>query len=63
VTDILSLEEMLAEVERQIILDVLERTGHHLRATAEILGVHISTLTRRLRQYDLDRGDRKTKSA
>lgn len=44
----------LHEVEKQQIINALERTGWHRGKTAEILGISPSTLYRRLREYDLD---------
>jgi transcriptional regulator of acetoin/glycerol metabolism len=45
----------LREVERQQILQALEKTGWHRGKTAEILGISPSTLYRRLRDYDLEK--------
>lgn len=44
----------LRDVERQQILNALERTGWHRGKTAELLGISPSTLYRRLREYDLE---------
>ena len=44
---------MLKDVEKQQILNALEKTGWHRGKTAELLGISPSTLYRRLRQYDL----------
>lgn len=44
----------LREVERQQILNALEKTGWHRGKTAELLGISPSTLYRRLREYDLE---------
>jgi DNA-binding NtrC family response regulator len=44
----------LHEVEKQQIINALERTGWHRGKTAELLGISSSTLYRRLREYDLD---------
>ncbi len=43
----------LKDVERQQILNALEKTGWHRGKTAELLGISPSTLYRRLREYDL----------
>ena len=44
----------LRDAERQQIIGALERTGWHRGKTAELLGISSSTLSRRLREYDLD---------
>jgi DNA-binding NtrC family response regulator len=44
----------LRDVEKQQIINALEKTGWHRGKTAEILGISPSTLYRRLREYDLD---------
>lgn len=44
----------LRDVERQQILNALEKTGWHRGKTAELLGISASTLYRRLREYDLE---------
>jgi transcriptional regulator of acetoin/glycerol metabolism len=44
----------LYEVEKQQIINALERTGWHRGKTAELLGISSSTLYRRLREYNLD---------
>ena len=44
----------LRDVERQQILNALEKTGWHRGKTAELLGISPSTLYRRLREYDLE---------
>ena len=43
----------LKDIEKQQIINALEKTGWHRGNTAEILGISPSTLYRRLRQYDL----------
>jgi DNA-binding NtrC family response regulator len=44
----------LHEVEKQQILNALEKTGWHRGKTAELLGISSSTLYRRLREYELE---------
>jgi DNA-binding NtrC family response regulator len=44
----------LHEIEKQQIINALERTGWHRGKTAELLGISSSTLYRRLREYGLD---------
>lgn len=44
----------LRDVEKQQILNALEKTGWHRGKTAELLGISPSTLYRRLREYDLE---------
>lgn len=46
----------LKDIERQQILNALEKTGWHRGKTAELLGISPSTLYRRLREYDLQTG-------
>jgi two-component system response regulator AtoC len=44
----------LRDVEKQQILNALEKTGWHRGKTADLLGISPSTLYRRLREYNLD---------
>jgi DNA-binding NtrC family response regulator len=44
----------LRDVERQQIINALEKTGWHRGRTAELLGISPSTLYRRLREYELE---------
>ena len=44
----------LRDVEKQQIINALEKTGWHRGKTAELLGISSSTLYRRLREYDLE---------
>ena len=44
----------LKDLERQQIINALERTGWHRGKTAELLGISPSTLYRRLREYELE---------
>jgi DNA-binding NtrC family response regulator len=46
----------LKDLEKQQIINALEKTGWHRGRTAELLGISSSTLYRRLRQYDLASG-------
>ena len=48
-----SLRERLAEVERQIIMDVLRSTGGNKIRAAKALGIHRSSLYEKLRQHDV----------
>ncbi len=43
----------LKDVEKQQIINALEKTGWHRGKTAELLGISSSTLYRRLREYNL----------
>jgi len=43
----------LKDIEKQQIINALDKTGWHRGKTAELLGISPSTLYRRLRQYDL----------
>ncbi len=43
----------LKDIEKQQIMNALDKTGWHRGRTAELLGISPSTLYRRLRQYDL----------
>ena len=45
------LPEALAEFERIYIEKALERNGSHLNKTAEILGIHRNTLSKRVNSY------------
>ncbi len=44
----------LKALERQSIIDALNRTGHNKTAAARELGIPLSTLKRRLKDYELD---------
>lgn len=44
----------LRDIEKQQIIQALEKTGWHRGKTAELLGISPSTLYRRLREYDLE---------
>lgn len=44
----------LRDVEKQQILNALEKTGWHRGKTADLLGISPSTLYRRLREYNLE---------
>lgn len=44
----------LRDIEKQQIINALEKTGWHRGKTAELLGISPSTLYRRLREYDLE---------
>lgn len=44
----------LRDVEKQQIINALEKTGWHRGKTAELLGISPSTLYRRLREYNLE---------
>ena len=43
----------MEDVEREAILQTLERTGGNVKKTAQILNFHRPTLYRRLRKYGL----------
>ncbi|RMG44959.1 MAG: sigma-54-dependent Fis family transcriptional regulator [Acidobacteria bacterium] len=45
----------LQEIERQRILEVLERTRWHRGRAAQILGISVRTLYRKIKAYELDR--------
>jgi len=49
------LPEALAEFERIYIEKALERNGSHLGKTAEILGIHRNTLSKRFAEYKRQR--------
>ncbi len=49
----------MEEIERRAILDALERTGGNRRQAADILGIGLRTLHRRLKEYRIsDKSDR-----
>ncbi len=52
------LAEQLAAVERQIIAETLERTGHSLKAAYEALGISRKTLYDKMKRYGLGDPDR-----
>lgn len=52
--DLSAREASLEEVERLYIASVLQRTGGNVTRAAEILGIHRSTLHRKVRDYDVD---------
>ncbi|HYO12241.1 MAG TPA: helix-turn-helix domain-containing protein, partial [Thermoanaerobaculia bacterium] len=41
----------MADIERQAILETLERTGGHRARAADILGIGLRTLQRKLKEY------------
>jgi two-component system, NtrC family, response regulator AtoC len=41
----------MADIERQAILETLERTGGHRARAADILGIGLRTLQRKLKDY------------
>jgi DNA-binding NtrC family response regulator len=45
----------LAEAERDLILQTLERFGCNHSAAAEALGIGRATLWRKLKEYEIDR--------
>ena len=49
------LKRDMAAVERQHIIDALERAGQNQTLAAEILGISRRTLVSRLTEYDLPR--------
>ena len=44
----------MADIERQALLDALQRTGGNRTHAARLLGISLSTLKRRLREYGQD---------
>ena len=44
----------MEEIERQAILETLGRTGGHRAKAADILGIGLRTLQRKLREYKDD---------
>ncbi len=57
-----NLEAAVHSTEAQIILESLERNGYNRRATAEELGMHTTTLFRRLRRLGIQLPDRDGRS-
>ncbi len=49
----LDLRDRVAEVERQVILEALERTGGHRTSTAKLLGISRNTLASKIALYGL----------
>ncbi|QDV43727.1 Transcriptional regulatory protein ZraR [Stieleria neptunia] len=45
----------LAEIEREAIRRTLEHTGGHRSKTAELLGISVRTLQRKLKEFDMER--------
>ena len=52
-------QQNLAEVEKAHTVQTLERCGWNHSRAAEALGIARTTLWRKLKDYDLDRGDAK----
>ena len=48
----------MREVERRYIAQVLERTGHNIKAASRILDIPRTTLWRKLKKYNLDKAGR-----
>jgi PAS domain S-box-containing protein len=51
-----SLDSLLEEIEKEILLTVLRKNQYNYRATAKELGVHRSTLYKKLEKFNIDRG-------
>jgi DNA-binding NtrC family response regulator len=41
----------MADIERQAILETLEKTGGHRARAADLLGIGLRTLQRKLKEY------------
>lgn len=50
----INLNEAMEKLEKQIIVQALEKTAHNKAQTAKILGIHSSALYRKLSKYGLD---------
>jgi DNA-binding NtrC family response regulator len=50
----INLPEAMENLERQIIIKALEKTGKNKAHAAKMLGIHCSALYRKLSKYDLD---------
>ena len=57
-----NLESAVSSTETRVILEALERNGYNRRATAEELGMHTTTLFRRLRRLGLQLPERDGRS-
>ena len=57
-----NLETAVSSTETRVILEALERNGYNRRATAEELGMHTTTLFRRLRRLGLQLPERDGRS-
>jgi two-component system response regulator FlrC len=44
----------MADIERQAILETLDRTGGHRAKAADLLGIGLRTLQRKLKEYKDD---------
>lgn len=51
-----SLDELMGEIEKEILRTVLRQTRDNYRAAARELGIHRSTLYKKLEKYNIDRG-------
>ncbi|MDP8268390.1 MAG: sigma 54-interacting transcriptional regulator, partial [Candidatus Tenebribacter davisii] len=45
----------LEEMERKLIIETLDKTDHNIGATAKMLGIHYSTLSRKLKKLNLSK--------
>ena len=52
ITEGVLFEDALKEFEKRFILDMLDRKKHNLSKAASALGIHLNTLTKRLRDYE-----------
>ncbi len=52
--DEFALEDYLGEIERSVILNALEKTGHNKTAAAKLLGISFRALRYRLKKLELD---------
>ena len=54
------LEEAVTEFEKKFIKRVLERSNGNQCRAAKVLGIHRNTLSRKIGEYKLDSGGRRT---
>src|SRR4051794_33310909 len=52
-TEVLNLEDAVAEVEKATILAALDRCNHHRERTAQLLGISVRTLHYKMNRYSL----------
>ena len=50
-----SLDTVMGEIEKGILIDALARNNHNYRKTAKELGIHRATLYKKLEKYDMNR--------
>lgn len=52
-----SLNEMMSLIEKELLIEAIEKNNKNMRKTAQSLGIHRSTLYKKIEQYEIKRDD------